>query len=482
MPEINLLPDDLRRKESKQLDSAKKRPSGFNIKFHEPEKEIKVKSNKPSFFSKLFAPRPKKPEKIIPKNNKSKDELEKKDEIKSVKLDKEPLMTQPSYKPRAKDEIKFDFKNDSALISDLKIDELILPEPEKRTEKINEPPKPIIKTVPVAASAHSQHLLKKPSWLTRIWLSLISKKPKASKPSKSPLPIRGQIKTPNQAPKNFEKKFVPVVPVIPAPLPKVQNIPKDLLPPPAPKPFFKPVEPKKPFVWPKFSIFKKKVKLPPKDKTVNFVKSNLENKKSTQPEKREKSVYLDINLIPEDLSKMPERRFSEKLIITGIVFSALVLAIIFGYLGLTWYQIIITRQIQDVKDEIVIIDSQIKTYKDDEKNARELQAKLKLIEDLLNNHIYWTKFFSLLEKYTIDEVYYTNFSMSGRDLLVISAIGKDYAAVAKQLLVFNEAKEFVKSARVDGASAVIEKSGDYTGVTFSINLEFQPDVFLKPIE
>ncbi len=444
MADINLLPDDFRRKENKHNDSAKKSSGGFDIKLHVPEKEEKIKEKKikekkPSFFSKFF---------IAKKKENSKDEVKiNKPEIKSTpnKSGGLPAMTTPDFKSRQKGEVKFDFKNDTSLISDIDLPDLDLATVSKKSEPEKDKPQAVL----LASSSVSQHLLKKPSWFSWWRLKFFGKK-KDHKKNISKVDLN-EVK--NKKPEIDKKNLM-------------ERKEKEVLPRPQ-------VISEKKHEEKKEKWFKKKQ-----------VKSQeiLQNKDVNVPTKKEKSVYLDINLIPEDLGKMPERRFPEKIILTGIILAGLLLVIVFSYLGLTWYQIIVTRQIQDVKDDIIVIDGQIETYKDDEKSAKELQARLLLIQDLLDRHIYWTKFFSLLEKYTIDEVYYTNFSMSGRDRLVISAVGKDYGSAAKQLLVFSQATDFVKDVKIDGATALAEKTGEYAGVTFSVNLEFQPGVFLKPIQ
>jgi type II secretory pathway pseudopilin PulG len=190
---------------------------------------------------------------------------------------------------------------------------------------------------------------------------------------------------------------------------------------------------------------------------------------------------LDINLIPVELAKHPEIEFPKKLFQSGLILALVILLVIGSYLGITWYQFRITKQIQKLENQIADLDQQIKGLEADKSAVLTLQNRLKLVRQLLDNHVYWTKFFALLEKYTISEVYYTNFSMTGREQLVISAKGRDYQSVAKQLMAFQQASDFVKNVRIDSAAAEIDSAdGTYLGVNFNINLEFLPGVFLRP--
>jgi hypothetical protein len=160
-----------------------------------------------------------------------------------------------------------------------------------------------------------------------------------------------------------------------------------------------------------------------------------------------------------------------------------ILLVVGGYLGITWYQLKITREIEELETDIIALDRQIDRYESEKSAALELQNRLAVIRELLDSHVYWTKFFGLLEKYTIDEVYYINFSMAGSEKLIISAVGKDYESVAKQLIAFQQATDFVETVRINAAAAEIDpEEGTYTGVNFNIDLEFLPGVFLEPIE
>ena len=218
-----------------------------------------------------------------------------------------------------------------------------------------------------------------------------------------------------------------------------------------------------------------------------FGRKNIKNKKEgekvTSPKDKPMNERLDVNLIPEELARYPELELPKKLFASGMMLFIAVLLVIGAYLGIAWYQFKIIQEIKESEAEIISINEEISNYEKDKQAALELQQYLQVTRELLNNHVYWTKFFSSLEKYTLDEVYYNSFSMSGKDELAISAVGKDYNSVAKQLVALQQASDFIKSVKIDAASAEIDqKEGVYLGVSFNINLQFQPNVFLKPIE
>ncbi len=386
MTEINLLPDDLREKESKELKSVRKEPKVFNIEMSSPAKteaRPPLKVPKPSLLSRLFA-----------KNIKSN---------KPTAAVSSPLVERSEAAKVSRGE-KMVFhvpkmaEENGGLDSNLSVGKVEKPEsqlPEKRepvTEKI-------------------------------------SIKPKEAELS------RGEIKT-----------TVDIA---------------------------KPKKEKKKFRW---WIFGQGKKAKP-------IEIKTKESKAVKEEKIKREKIIDVNLIPAELAKHPELELPKKLSSGGMVIFIFILLAVTAYLGMTWYQLKITRQIEEIEIKIDDLNQQIAQYEKGKLAALELESYLALVRQLLDNHVYWTKFFGLLEDYTIEDVYYSNFSMAGKEKLVIAAVGKDYNSVAKQLVAFQQASDFVKDVRIDAASAEINpETGTYNGVSFNINLELLPDVFLKPIE
>lgn len=189
---------------------------------------------------------------------------------------------------------------------------------------------------------------------------------------------------------------------------------------------------------------------------------------------------LDVNLIPSELARQPEIDFKKRLTMSGAAIFITIIVIAGVYLGMTWYQVRITQEITQRENGIKQLDADIDRLEVEKDSALETQKRLTLIKGLIDNHTYWTKFFELLEENTIRDVYYTNFAMAGTDSLTIAAVAKDYRAVAEQLVAFQQATSFVKNVRIDSASAEINpETATYDGVSFSVNLDFVPGIFMK---
>jgi len=197
----------------------------------------------------------------------------------------------------------------------------------------------------------------------------------------------------------------------------------------------------------------------------------------------DRDTVVDVDLIPEELKKHPELEVGKKLFSSGVVLGIFVLLILIGYFGIAWYQLSIATETQKVEDEIKLVDARIAEFEKNRTEAREFQQYLTRVKQLLDNHIYWSKFFEKLEQHTSREVFYSNFSMAGTEKLTISATTKDYEAIAEQLVAFEEADDFIQDARITAATAVIDpEDGSYRGINFTISLDFVPGVFLSKQE
>jgi len=226
------------------------------------------------------------------------------------------------------------------------------------------------------------------------------------------------------------------------------------------------------------------------EKTAQVIKEEKESKKDIKPIKEEITPLAEehssflVNLLPEELAGQAEPR--QKLIYLAIVALAAIVVIgaIYGFM--VWYQSSISTKTADVKAQRTNVETQISDNRETQKKAIALKQETDMVKELLNKHIYWTKFFDKLEKYIIDDVYLTgSFTGSTSSQISLSAIGKDFDSVAKQLTVLNNAPDFVSGVTITSA----QKSGEATstipgatvaqGVSFTIDLQLVDDIFYK---
>jgi len=190
------------------------------------------------------------------------------------------------------------------------------------------------------------------------------------------------------------------------------------------------------------------------------------------------SDSLEVNLVPE-ISRIRPLGKIISIVIMVIIINFLAIGIIYGGVILYSYKNQVQAKIQDQR-----INEKLKEIEKISSNEQEAQAMMNdinQIENVLENHTYWTKFFSFLEDYTLDNVYFINFSAAQSGGVNLSAKTTDYLSVAKQLVVLEDAKEYIKRVTIMSASKTLATEETPAEVTFDISLQLKPNIFLKPL-
>ncbi|PLX25751.1 hypothetical protein C0580_01590 [Candidatus Parcubacteria bacterium] len=211
-----------------------------------------------------------------------------------------------------------------------------------------------------------------------------------------------------------------------------------------------------------------------KDKKKKQDKKDEAPKGFHQPELRIKPKVLSdgggVDLIPTSVKIRSWKQISN-LILLSLVGSLVILGISYGSLFIQERNI---KNKQDNRDrQISDLEVQILKFETFNKTVEVLGKDIKMTHKAINEHIYWTNFFNLLEKYTVSDVYYAGFAAGNDGALTLSAVGGSYDSVAKQLKLLQqpEASEFVEAVSITGA----QKGGE--GVTFSVVLVLNKDLF-----
>lgn len=178
------------------------------------------------------------------------------------------------------------------------------------------------------------------------------------------------------------------------------------------------------------------------------VQSKEQKIKLTEPEQisEQKPFRLGVNLVPEEIIEklVPKNRIANLVIWVVIALTLVGVA----YMGISIYKTTTITKIEYLRIDISNVDSEISTYRDFQKEIINLKEKTDDVKIVLNKHVYWSKLFEYLEKYTISEVYYTSLAGDLNGIINLQAVGEDYNSVARQLLVFQEAQDFVDNATI----------------------------------
>lgn len=195
------------------------------------------------------------------------------------------------------------------------------------------------------------------------------------------------------------------------------------------------------------------------------------NKKQTEKEDKK-----DVNLLPENLN-IPSRR--KITMILSSIFVISVVSVFVIYFGILIYKIKIDNSIVSMKSEIESVNSESVAYDKLILEIESWKGRISKIKELLNEHIYWTKFFEELEANTLPEIKFNSFAGSIGGNIVLSATAPDYYTMSRQWIHLNNNKNFADNVVIGGAA--LSSAGDGAGsrVSFSLTMDLADNIFYK---
>ena len=200
---------------------------------------------------------------------------------------------------------------------------------------------------------------------------------------------------------------------------------------------------------------------------------NLINKKDNS-----ESGESNVNLLPKELNIINGANITTMILATFLI--SIIIGFVF-YFGIVIYKINIDKRINSIDQKIENIVNNPEEFDSLILKIEDLKRRNEKIKSLLSKHIYWTEFFSQLEKHTLPEIKFTSFAGSTNGNITLASSAPDYYTVARQWLELkNNAKNFVDDVLVEGASASgAQSSGIDTRINFSLILDLNDSVFYK---
>ncbi len=197
----------------------------------------------------------------------------------------------------------------------------------------------------------------------------------------------------------------------------------------------------------------------------------------------------DVNLVPSDVLEqvVPLSRILylilAVLIACGTVFG--------GWLAVNFVYNNNTIKVSEIDSEIANKEAEMNSYDDLKDEVDALNARVGDVRRLLDQHVYWSEFFTKLEQNTLPEVYYASMSADVGGSVILSAFAKTYEDAIKQLYVYERATDFVSTAVISGISftdlgseetdiseeTVIADPNAERPVLFSVELSVVPTIF-----
>lgn len=216
-------------------------------------------------------------------------------------------------------------------------------------------------------------------------------------------------------------------------------------------------------------------------KTSNFKEKSIKNHSSHNLSNPE---ILEVNLVKDEIVVFFD--WNKHLLVALLVFVFAGLFVFEVYAGLNHWEKRESAKSVIIEDETRVLKQEIINLTKQSQDALSFKDKSAAFSDILDNHIYWTRFLSWLESNTINTVKYSGFDGDLSGSYSLSATAPSYAEAAWQAKVFEDDPN-VKSVRIDDVYSEVLVPGDGStlnsleagSVSFVISFEVNPDIFKK---
>lgn len=174
---------------------------------------------------------------------------------------------------------------------------------------------------------------------------------------------------------------------------------------------------------------------------------------------------IDVNFLPEGINLVPIKKLRLYFGLSAIIG---VIIVALGYFGINLSNQLLEKQFQGIDRQLEAAEAGYAKLKAKEEEALKWSKRVAVISSLLENHIYWSKFFPYLEKTTIPDVYYTSIGLSSDGIVTLSGVATNYTAVARQYKVFLNNSEIFPEATLSFSGGA---QGEGIGLSVKLKLD-----------
>ena len=129
-----------------------------------------------------------------------------------------------------------------------------------------------------------------------------------------------------------------------------------------------------------------------------------------------------------------------------------------------------------IQQENADIQTSMNSNQDSLNAAKGLQAQLKNVKTLLNNHVYWSEFLNQVSAVVPNKIQFVNLSSSSSDdKLHVEGIAQSYDDIGRLLLSLNGSDKFSNAT----LHSITPSTGTTFGYMFTIDVAVSPSVFKK---
>jgi hypothetical protein len=184
---------------------------------------------------------------------------------------------------------------------------------------------------------------------------------------------------------------------------------------------------------------------------------------------------LEVDLVKGEIIKYFDWQKAILIILVSVFISITLLSL--AYWGISWWGS--SRQYdQDTAymQDYYKVNKEIKDLEPQVNEVLKFKDRLDSADFLLKRHVYWNNFFSFLEKNTLTNVYFANFSGDTGGTYNLQATTDSLDAIDAQV------KKFLTNPSVEKVSAGGVSIGESKGkvsINFSLSFSLNPEIFLK---
>lgn len=191
--------------------------------------------------------------------------------------------------------------------------------------------------------------------------------------------------------------------------------------------------------------------------------------------KKETETVVATDLIKGEVVTFFDRKKSITFFIVATLFSCLIIVAV-NYALI--YKTEIKRQdAKEYENKLSLINEKIATEEAGVKEIEKFQKKILLVNSLINNHTYWTRFFKFIEDNTLAEVSFSSqFNGTTEGEYTLNAKAKDFGAIVKQIEVLRN-NSLVRAVSTTGGA--VTRGDNEMVVSFDLKITLDPKVFLE---
>lgn len=215
------------------------------------------------------------------------------------------------------------------------------------------------------------------------------------------------------------------------------------------------------------------VKIIPADK--KEIKAASLNKKEPSKISEKYPRVIETNLINGEIITFFDWHKKIIILVNAILIPIISVAAI--YLGLMYYQKQNQIETKNQEHKLSQLNAEIKQAEIGLKEITDFQVRLKMVAQIFDKHIYWTKLFKFLEDNTIKDVYYTGFMGDTGGDYSLNAVALRFSNISEQVGILKNNEKVTEVRTVGGEVTADDKENN--GVKFNLDFSILNNIFTE---